>query len=145
MVLERFRAWLAERGLLSALESGTAVFVAHGGWDLVDQLPKECARKGIALPDFYGAFADLKILFALACPEHRGTSLKQMLEFLGLPQVCGWRADCARACCPRCPAARGTREGRRRIVHAAQRGSPPVPAVASMPAALPSDDRPLPR
>ena len=69
-VLERFRLWLDERGLVSALEAGTAVFVAHGGWDLVDQ-------------------ADLKVLFALSCPEHRGTSLKQMLDLLGLPQVRG--------------------------------------------------------
>ena len=88
-VLERFRLWLDERGLVSALEAGTAVFVAHGGWDLVDQLPKECARKGLTLPSFYGTFADLKVLFALSCPEHRGTSLKQMLDLLGLPQVRG--------------------------------------------------------
>ena len=88
-VLERFRLWLDERGLVSALEAGTAVFVAHGGWDLVDQLPKECARKGFTLPSFYGTFADLKVLFALSCPEHRGTSLKQMLDLLGLPQVRG--------------------------------------------------------
>ena len=90
-VLERFRLWLDERGLVSALEAGTAVFVAHGGWDLVDQLPKECARKGLTLPSFYGTFADLKVLFALSCPEHRGTSLKQMLDLLGLPQVRAWR------------------------------------------------------
>ena len=48
--------------------------------DLMDQLPKECARKGIPLPSYLSSFADLKIVFALACPDHRGTSLKQMLE-----------------------------------------------------------------
>ena len=46
----------------------------------MDQLPKECARKGIPLPSYLSSFADLKIVFALACPDHRGTSLKQMLE-----------------------------------------------------------------
>ena len=55
----------------------------HAGWDLIDQLPKECARKGIRLPSSYGTFADLKVLFALAYPDHRGTSLKQMLDHLG--------------------------------------------------------------
>ena len=79
-VMGRFDRWLTDRGLVTALERGTAVLVAHGGWDLVDQLPKECARKGLALPPYFGAFADLKILFALAYPDHRGTSLKQMLE-----------------------------------------------------------------
>ena len=54
--------------------------------DLIDQLPTECARKGIPLPPMYSAFADLKVIFALTCPDHRGTSLKQMLEYLQLSQ-----------------------------------------------------------
>ena len=79
-VLEDFYAWLEEYGLMSALEEGRAVLVAHGGWDLGDQLPRECARKGLTLPPTFEVYADLKVLFALTCPDHRGTSLKQMLD-----------------------------------------------------------------
>ena len=49
-------------------------------WDLGDQLPRECARKGLTLPPTFEVYADLKVLFALTCPDHRGTSLKQMLD-----------------------------------------------------------------
>lgn len=66
--------------------SGGPVDVSRFAGDLIDQLPKECARKGLTLPTFYDSFVDLKIVFALACPEHRGTSLKQMLELLHIPQ-----------------------------------------------------------
>ena len=84
-VLEHFEAWLSERGLVTALETGRAVLVAHGGWDLGDQLPRECARKGIVLPPFFDSHADLKVIFALTCPENRGTSLKQMLDYFAIP------------------------------------------------------------
>lgn len=84
-VIDHFVAWLQERGLVTALEEGRAVLVAHGGWDLGDQLPRECARKGIALPAIFNSHADLKVVFALTCPENRGTSLKQMLDYLSIP------------------------------------------------------------
>ena len=84
-VLEHFEAWLQERGLVTALEEGRAVLVAHGGWDLGDQLPRECSRKGITLPSWFHSHADLKVIFALTCPENRGTSLKQMLDYLSIP------------------------------------------------------------
>ena len=76
-VLARFERWLAERSLITALRQGTAVLVAHGEWDLGDQLPREAARKGIVLPDYLAEYADLKVVFCLACPDNRGTSLKQ--------------------------------------------------------------------
>lgn len=83
-VLAKFDEWLAEQKLKSALEQGTALFVAHGGWDLQDQLPLEAKRKGIALETYWNAHADLKVVFSLTCPEARGSSLQQMLEYLGL-------------------------------------------------------------
>ena len=54
-VLAKFDEWLAEQKLKSALEQGTALFVAHGGWDLQDQLPLEAKRKGIALETYWNA------------------------------------------------------------------------------------------
>ena len=86
-VLERVDAWLGERGLKAALEKGTAVIVAHGNWDLSDQLPRECARKGIALPSYWNTYVDLKVVFGLACPTARGSSLNQMLEHFNLPPM----------------------------------------------------------
>jgi 3'-5' exoribonuclease 1 len=83
-VLDRFDAWVGEKGFKAALEQGTAVFVAHGGWDLQDQLPLEAKRKGIPLPSYWGEHTDLKVVFSLACPEARGSSLQQMLDHLSL-------------------------------------------------------------
>jgi inhibitor of KinA sporulation pathway (predicted exonuclease) len=83
-VLEQLEAWLQERGLVQALEQGSAVLVAHGEWDLRDQLPRECARKGITLPSYFNTHTDLKTVFALTHTAHRGTSLKQMADFSGI-------------------------------------------------------------
>lgn len=83
-VLDRFDAWLGEHGLKALLDKGTAVFVAHGGWDLQDQLPLEAKRKGISLPSYFAEHTDLKVVFSLTCPEARGSSLQSMLDHLGL-------------------------------------------------------------
>ena len=56
-----------ERGLLAALAEGRAVVVTHGDWDLIDQLPAECARKAIELPRWLRSFTDLKVVFAEQC------------------------------------------------------------------------------
>ena len=84
-VVRRFEAWVEERGLTAALNSGAAVLVAHGGWDLGDQLPREAARKGIALPAWLGSstYADIKVLFGLQLPG-ASTSLRGMLRALGI-------------------------------------------------------------
>ena len=71
-VLSRFEAWLQERGLVAALEQGTAVLVAHGIWDLGDQLPREATRKGIVLPSIFDLHTDLKVKahpVVLVCSE----------------------------------------------------------------------------
>ena len=83
-VIESFDRWLHERNLVTALEQGTAVLIAHGGWDLGDQLPRECARKGIALASYWNTHADLKVIFSLTCPDSRGQSLSAMLDYLKL-------------------------------------------------------------
>ena len=44
-VLSRFVQWIEACGLAAALRNGTAVFIAHGGWDLGDQLPREVRRQ----------------------------------------------------------------------------------------------------
>ena len=85
-VLARFVAWLEERDLVSALLNGTAVLVAHGEWDLGDQLPREAARKLITLPPYLSSkYTDLKVVFSMAFPNNSGTSLRAMLEHLNLP------------------------------------------------------------
>ena len=75
-------------GLAAALLNGSAVFIAHGGWDLGDQLPREARRKGITLPEYLASacYTDLKVLFALEHPE-LPTSLRGMLQVLDLEQV----------------------------------------------------------
>ena len=68
VVVERFVAWLEARGLIEALRTGSTVLVAHGEWDLSDQLPAECGRKGIVLPPCLRESTDLKIPFADTMP-----------------------------------------------------------------------------
>ena len=89
-VVERFVAWLDARGLIEALRTGSAVLVAHGEWDLSDQLPAECVRKGIALPPCLRESTDLKIPFADTMPLEwhggvgTGLGMLAMLERLQL-------------------------------------------------------------
>lgn len=80
-VLRRFEAWIVECGLAEALDAGRAMLVAHGGWDLGDQLPIESARKNIVLPRWLGSgcYTDLKVVFALSVPG-APTSLRGMLQ-----------------------------------------------------------------
>eukprot|EP00908_Phaeocystis_cordata_P027420 Transcript_9987.p1 GENE.Transcript_9987~~Transcript_9987.p1 ORF type:complete len:445 (+),score=98.91 Transcript_9987:83-1417(+) len=63
-VVELFVDWLQARGLVEALRAGTTALVAHGEWDLVDQLPTECRRKRVALPACLRESTDLRIPFA---------------------------------------------------------------------------------
>ena len=46
----------------------------------------EAERKGITLASYWSTYVDLKVVFSLTCPEARGSSLKQMLDHLSLPQ-----------------------------------------------------------
>ena len=75
-VLNDFVCWLQARGLDEALLTEGAVVVAHGEWDLNDQLPAECRRKGIPLPQCLHMFTDIKTVFDEATvtprPLHAG-------------------------------------------------------------------------
>lgn len=85
-VVSRFLQWVASCGLTEALADGSALLIAHGGWDLGDQLPIEAARKQLALPAWLGSrtYSDLKVLFALEYSGASSTSLRGMLQALGL-------------------------------------------------------------
>lgn len=65
-------------------ESFKVIFVTCGNWDLLTQLPNECAGKGIPLDmQWYGSFLNIKDLY-FQCYHQKGCGMTNMLEKLDI-------------------------------------------------------------
>ncbi|XP_011874969.1 PREDICTED: ERI1 exoribonuclease 3 [Vollenhovia emeryi] len=78
----RFCEWLKEGGYVD--EAGKSSFVTCGNWDLKIMLPSQCDLDGIALPDQFKQWIDLKYTFCESTGYYP-KSLRDMLMRLNLP------------------------------------------------------------
>lgn len=81
-VFPRFCDWLTDRGYFDKPEKSS--FVTCGNWDLKTMLPSQCDLDGIALPDQFKQWIDLKHTFCESTGYYP-KSLKDMLARLDLP------------------------------------------------------------
>ena len=79
--LREFEAWLSKHGLL---ETPTAVLpITCGDWDLMTQLPRECRRKSLRVPQALRRWCNIKKTFAAATGGKAG-GMARMLSALKL-------------------------------------------------------------
>ncbi|TGZ47513.1 ERI1 exoribonuclease 3 [Temnothorax longispinosus] len=81
-VFPRFCEWLTKGGYLD--ESERSSFVTCGNWDLKTMLPSQCDLDGIALPDQFKQWIDLKYTFCESVGYYP-KGLRDMLVRLNLP------------------------------------------------------------
>ena len=64
--------------------SDNSMFVTCGDWDLKTMLPKHCDYLNISYPNYFSAWANIKVLFSNAYGRNAG-GMKNMLDALEIP------------------------------------------------------------